>query len=239
MQKARLLIFIALAGALVAGLAHADSQPEQLRLISSSATGTVEATPDIAIMSGRIIEESQEAEEAIRLAQRKLDTVIRYLKQQRINPDDIRAAQVLVAPKWHYPRNQPRQLSGYEASANFTIKLRDVGLLAGLYSGLINAGAGELQPTQFDFSNRDALELDAIAAAVQRAREKALAALRPLGNKVGEVQNLNINTHWQPAPIMRREAVAMMGVASDAGAAEVNIGNHTIEAQVNASFRIE
>lgn len=234
----RMLIFWGLILVVCASLSPVSLAAEP-RLVSTSANGEVEATPDIAIVQGRVVEERQDADEAVRLVQKKLDGLIGYLQGRNIATADIRAAQILVDPKWHYPRNQPRQLTGYEARGEFTVKVRNVALLARLFGGLVDAGASELQPTRFDFSNREELELQAIAEAVRQARAKAVAALAPLGATVGDIHNLGVNTQWQQPPVMRHDGAALMSMAKAADAApQINIGNHTISANVNASFRI-
>ena len=224
---------------LLAAIMSSQVHAAEPRLVSTAAVGEVDATPDIAIVQGQVREERKDAEDAVRAVQKNLDKVIRFLKDLGIETVDIQAAQVLVNPQWHYPRNEPRQLSGYEARAEFTVKLKKVELLAQLHGGLIEAGASELQPTRFDFSDREQLELEAIARAVKLARAKAEAALAPLGAKVGEIQNLNVNTHWQEPALVRPERMAVMSMAKAADAApQINIGNHTLSANVNASFRI-
>ena len=226
-----LLLLTALVGRLEAA---------EQRLVSTSATGEVEATPDIAIVQGQVREERKDADDAVRAARENLDRVIVYLKDLGVDTADIRAAQILVNPQWHYPRNQPRELTGYEARAEFSIKLKRVELLGRIHGGLIDAGASEFDPTRFDFSNRDQLELEAIARAVKLAQAKAEAALAPLGAKVGEIQNLAVNTHWQEPPGPRPERMAVMSTAKSADTApQVNIGNHTLSANVNASFKIK
>lgn len=206
--------------------------------VSVSATGSVEATPDIAIMKGRIVEEHKLAEQALSSAQIKLDKVIKYLLEQGVAEEDIQAAQVLINHKWFYPRNKPKELVGFEALANFTAKIRSIHLLSSVYSGLIDAGATEIEPTRFDFSNRDELELKAISSAVVIARKKAQAGLTPLGNKVGDLLNLNINTNWQQPVMYRQERAAMMSVQMDSQP-ELNVGNHTLQTSVNATFAVK
>lgn len=217
---------------LVVSPGHGD----EIRRVTASASGEVEAVPDIAVVQGRVVVQRSAAEAAVKAAQKRLDEVLRYLAREGVGRDDIRAAQVLVDARWHYPRNQPRELQGYEARADITIRLRDVARLGALYSGLIEAGASELQPTRFEFSKRQALELEAIAAAVDNARAKARAALQPLDADLGKVQSLNIDTHWQVPP--RQERAVMMSAARDGGEAQVSIGKHTVAATVSASFEI-
>ena len=205
--------------------------------VSSQGVGVVEAQPDLAILSGRITTQSDIPEEAVTSARKKLDILIRDLKRAGISPRDLQAAQVMVNPLYHYPRNKPRQLTGYQASANFTAKLRSISRLSEFYGVLIKAGVTELNQTQFDFSNREELELKAIAKAVKIAKRKAEAALEPLDQRVGKVLQLDVNTRWHQPPMFKGARMAMMAESADA-APQVNVGDQRIEANVSVSFVI-
>jgi len=205
--------------------------------VSSSGNGAVEAQPDIAIVSGHITLQRDTPEEAVNSVREKLDQVIKALAKSGIDSRDIQAAQVIVNPQYHYQRDKPRKLSGYQGSANFTAKLRDLKGLSKLYGVVFKAGATELQPTQFDFSNRDDLELQAITKAVEIAKRKAEAGLKPLGQKVGKVLLLNVDTRWHQPPMYKGARMAMMSEAADA-APQVNVGDRKIEATVSATFSI-
>jgi uncharacterized protein YggE len=213
--------------------AHADKPVPQ---VSSSATGSVEAMPDIAIMKGQVLVEGASPEQAVTEARQSLDSVIRYVKAQGIASEDLDAAQVLVRPVWSYPKDKPRELTGYQAYADFSATVRDVKKLSTLYGGLVKAGATELSPTRFDFSLREDLELQAITNAVALAKKKAEAALKPLNQEVGEVLSLNVDTHWQQ-PVYKVASMAMR--ADSAPEPEVNVGNQTIQASVSVTFKLK
>ncbi|MGH1370924.1 MAG: SIMPL domain-containing protein [Cellvibrionaceae bacterium] len=215
------------------GASHAAEQPQ----VSSSAQGVIEAQPDIAIVSGRVTVQQDTPDDAVDSARRKLDRIIKALKNSGVDSNDLQAAEILVNPQYHYPRDKPRQLSGYQASASFTAKLRDISKLSSLYGVLFKAGATELQPTQFDFNDRETLELQAISKAVEFAKRKAQAGLEPLGQKVGDLLLLNVDTRWHQPPMYKGARMAMMA-ESDSSAPQVNVGNRRIEATVSTTFAI-
>ncbi|WP_439135030.1 SIMPL domain-containing protein [Pseudomaricurvus sp.] len=223
------------------GLYAASAQAEdQTPQVSSSATGVIEATPDIAIMNGKVMVQEETPEKAVSEARIKLDNVIRYIKSEGVKAEDLQAAQVLVNPIWHYQKDKPRQLTGYQAYADFTAKVRDVRKLSALYGGLIKAGVTELNPTSFDFSLREDLELQAISKAVELAKKKAEAGLKPLGQQVGDVLSMNVDTRWQQPPMYKTSRMVMSAEADMVGAApEVNIGNQAIQATISVTFEVK
>lgn len=216
--------------------AHADDKTPQ---VSSSATGVIEAMPDIAIMNGQVLVQKETPDQAVTEAQKKLDSVIRYIKDQGVATEDLQAAQVLVNPVWHYQKDKPRELTGYQAYADFSAKVRDVRKLSSLYGGLVKAGATELSPTSFDFSLREDLELKAISKAVEQAKKKAEAGLKPLSQKVGDVLSMNVDTRWQQPPMYKSSNMVMRAEADGAASPQVNIGNQTIQATVSVTFEVE
>lgn len=206
------------------------------RLVTVSAQGEVESIPDIAIVSGQVQVEAATARDATRQAQRQLEKLINYVLDAGVAEQDLNAATVRVHPKWHYPRNKPREMVGFQASAPFTATLRELDKLGDLYGGLPKAGATDLNETRFDFSNRESLELKAIAEATRSARVRAQASVKALGNELGEAHSLQVNTRWQQPPVaMMRAAEASYASASP----KVNLGNHSITASVTASFIIK
>lgn len=223
--------------AIVCVLSLSGAVQAETRQVSVSATGEIAALPDIALVQGRIVSQEKTAKQALLVAQEKLSSLIDYAVQQGLASEDVHAAQVQVSPQWHYPKNKPRQISGYQGHAEFTITLRELAILSPLYAGLVDAGANDLRPTRFEFSEREALELKAIAQAVAKAQRKANAALQPLKEKTAEVLSVNVDTQWhRPQPRLMR-----MEMASDAQAAapKVNVGKQTITANVSVSFAID
>lgn len=207
------------------------------RQVSVSASGEIAALPDIAIVQGRIVSQEKTAKRALLSAQEKLSRLIDYAVANGLTTEDVHAAQVQVSPQWHYPKNKPRQISGYQGHAEFTITLRELAALSSLYTGLVEAGANDLRPTTFEFSERESLELKAIAQAVAKAQRKATAALKPLQEEVAEVISVNVDTQWhRPQPRLMR-----MEMASDAKSAapKVNVGKQTITANVSVVFAID
>lgn len=206
--------------------------------VTTSANGEIMAVPDIAVVSGRVTVEAKKAKDATREAQKRLEKVIQFVRQQGVENDDLNAATVQVHPKWHYPRNKPREIVGYQAQAMFSVTLRDIDQLGSLYAGLPEAGASTLDQTRYEFSNREELELQAIAVATKKAKARAQAAVSALQENLGDVINLQVNTNWHQAPMMRMERT--MAMSSDASSApELNVGKHKINASITATFAID
>lgn len=227
-----LSLFVWLLGCSQAG----HSEPRQ---VTTSASGEVMAVPDMAVVSGSVEVEADTAREATQLAQKRLEQVIQFVRKQGVDNKDLNAATVQVHPRWHYPRNRQPEVVGYQARAGFNIKLRDLSGLGELYAGLPEAGATRLDDTDFDFSQREALELEAIAKAVRNAQARARAAVEALGGRLGQAVNVQVNTQWQQPPMQRTYMMAAKMESDAAGAPELNPGDHTLSATATVSFAID
>lgn len=212
---------------------HSDVEP--VRQVSVSATGTYQGTPDQASVTGSVETVKDEPRLALEGAQQKLDALVKAIDGLGVPAEDYQAAQITVNPVWEYPRNQSRHLSGYRAVARFSVVLKDLTLLPKLYSTLAAGQITDLSAAQFSFSNKQELEEKAIENAVELARDKAAAALRPLRQSPGEAISVAVDTQWRGQPFFKAER---MSLASDASAPAVNVGEHTVTSSVNVVFKI-
>ncbi|MYM62609.1 SIMPL domain-containing protein [Pseudomaricurvus sp. HS19] len=205
---------------------------------SASGSGEVSAAPDMAVISGAVIANADQPDAALGAVRQQLDSLINAVLAQQVEKKDLQAAQVTVTPQWHYPRDGKRELTGYEARAGFSLTLRDLEQLPAVYSVLAQAGVAQLQAPQFDFSNRDELELQAIGRAVEHARRKVVAGLDPLQAGLGDVQQLNVDTQWQ-RPMMKTAVSAVLMEAAADREPRLNVGEQTITATVQVVFAIK
>lgn len=214
------------------GVSAAESRDS----VSTQGVGAVYAVPDKATLRGSVMAESQSVAEAMSEVSRRLASVLDFLKSQSLPKEAINAAQVRVSPQWHYPRNEPRRLSGYQAVVTFSAELKqldDVGLVL---AGLLENGASELQPAQYDFSRRSELQEQALEAAVKDAKRKAQVALAALGHQVGQVTQLTVMEGGGFAPVARAESMVLR--ASAVPEVPVALGEQAITMRVSASFAI-
>jgi uncharacterized protein YggE len=226
-------LFVFLMCVSMMGYVHANDD----RVVSTSAVGEIESLPDIVLVSGRVSVIEKNAERAISKAQQSLDSVIKFIESQKIPAKDLQAASIMVQPQWYYSRNQPREITGYQAYAPFKLRLQQIEKLSSLYSGLPDAGANELNKIEFDFSDRQALELKAIEKAVKLAKQKAHVAASALDQSIGKALRIRIDTRWNQ-PVMPQMRMAMKAEA-DAAPPRVNVGNHKLSATVNVDFELK
>ena len=139
---------------------------------------------------------------------------------------DIQTAGLNVQPQYSFPQNQPRQLTGYQASHQLTIAVRDLERLGAAIDAAANAGANDIGGIGFGLKDPGAAEDAARLKAVAALRAKADLYARAAGYSVGRLINLSEGGGYAPGPVRPLPMMAMAKVAStpvEAGELDVRV----------------
>lgn len=211
--------------ALSKGTAVADETNTE-RTISVSGTGTVQITPDIALVNFSITVENKDASMAMTMLSQKANAVLQSLSKIEVKKEDIQTTNISLYPVYSYDKDTGKQtLEGYRATESFNVKgaINDAGKILSTVSA---NGVNEINGISFDVSNKDQLKLDAIKLAMKDARAKADASIDGTGYNINSIKTISIEAS-SPVPMYK----------SFAGATENNlpIEGGTINVQVNVS----
>lgn len=211
--------------ALSKGTAVADETNTE-RTISVSGTGTVQITPDIALVNFSITVENKDASIAMTMLSQKANAVLQSLSKIEVKKEDIQTTNISLYPVYSYDKDTGKQtLEGYRATESFNVKgaINDAGKILSTVSA---NGVNEINGISFDVSNKDQLKLDAIKLAMKDARAKADASIDGTGYNINSIKTISIEAS-SPVPMYK----------SFAGATENNlpIEGGTINVQVNVS----
>jgi len=203
--------------------------------ISLTGHGSVRYTPDSARLEFTASAQHSLASKASEQVQQTMDQwrqAIEPLHEQLVDYSDARVNLYTRA----LPTRQPGQKSEQVAVANQTISfsVHNLELLNPLLEQAQKLGLQyHLGQQQFFHSDAQGLEREALARAIQDARERCQFAASQLEKRCGEVKSININGGGhRPAPMMMAEA---------RGASESisSIGVRDIQANVNATFELD
>lgn len=98
-------------------------------------------------------------------------------------------SRINLSPKHNYSGGEQRFL-GYEASVTFHISLRELDRVEELLTGLVDAGANEVNGVSFQTSRLKELRTEARSRAVAAAREKALNYCEAAGVLLGNILHI-------------------------------------------------
>jgi uncharacterized protein YggE len=205
-----------------AGLS-ADREPPQERTISVSATGSVLAEPDLAMISTGVVSEADTAREALSRNTATMAKVIDGLKALGISAQDIRTTSLNVEPRYRSAKDQAPSIVGYQVVNQVRITARELKRLGEVLDQIVSLGVNQIGGIAFEVSKaeelRDEARKMAMANALRRARLYAASA----GADVGAVLTISEDA---PAPAPRplaRTSLAASDVPIEPGTQRLEV----------------
>ncbi len=229
------LVFLSL---LLPSLAYADGMPTG-PYIQVSGHGEEHVAPDMLTVSLTLEKTSVDASAARADVEGRAAKVLALARKLGLADKDIRAPAVTVEPRyeWHSgPGGDGKQvLVGQHVMRVISLTLRDISRYGDLVDGLFAAGVTRLDNVIPDTSKREALQQQALTAAVADAHDRAAALARGGGVTLGAVYSIAEQGEARgPRPLM----MAAMSRTADAAQPEYLSGEIDIDADVQVYYLI-
>lgn len=253
---------IALAALAIWGAASAFKTFKEFKFVGSGTTATntitvsgegeVFAVPDLATFSVTVTEEAKEVKDAQKVATKKINDIIAYLKAQGIEEKDIKTTSYNVYPKYEWvetqvecirypcPPHGEQQMTGFEVSQSVEVKVRDTEKAGDILSGVGNLGVNTVSGLSFTIDEEDKLNAEARAEAIDDARGKAEELAAQLGVSLVRIVGFNENGGGYPMYAKREMAVMAMDAGGFGGAPapELPVGENKIVSNVSVTYEI-
>ncbi|HXF43955.1 MAG TPA: SIMPL domain-containing protein [Candidatus Paceibacterota bacterium] len=206
------LIFTAVAAA-VAGWRYVDSYSRSTissRTFSAQAEGKAIAIPDIAQFSFSVITEGGKDIASIQKQNtKKMNDVIDFVKSEGVDSKDIKTTGYSVEPRYqNYTCNTsdiesgrfcpPPEIVGYTVRQNVSVKIRDFAKIGGILSGVVQKGANSVSGVSFSLDDPTAVQAEARAKAIEKAKAKAAELARAGGFRIGRLVSINDGGFYYP-----------------------------------------
>lgn len=202
--------------------------------ISVTGTGEVSAAPDMAVITLGVEEQAEAAQEAMDRASAAAGAILARLEEMGVAARDVQTSDLSLDPVWSQPeRDAPREITGYAARNQVTVRVRDLDALGGILDAVLEDGANRFGGLGFSLEDPSEPMAAARAAAVRDAMSRAAQLAEAADVALGPVQSLSEQGGGQPRPMMM-EAARM---ASDS--VPVAAGELTFRVTVSAVFRID
>jgi len=146
----------------------------QLNTINVGGTGTISMTPDEAIVHLGVQTQSTDAVTAQQENARKMEKIIKALKDLGISEDDMETSGYSMYPMRNYEKPDPI-ITGYAVSNQLKVTVKDIDDVGDVIDTAVDAGVNEIQGVSFTLSDKtrqDARE-QALENAVNAARVDA------------------------------------------------------------------
>ena len=236
-----LLLAAALAFALMApaAFAQAPAAADDARFAATtldvSASGEVEVPPDMATISLGVTDQAPTASQAMTQNAVAMTKVVAALKAGGVEARDIATSSLSLNPQYAYNQNQPPRLTGYEASNQVTVTVRDLKKLGPAVDAVVGAGATNVSQISFGLQSRTPPENLARLAAVKALEDKAALLADAAGYHIRRLVNLSETASYAAPP--PRPMFAMARADAEA-ATPVETGQLTVRIDVTGEFEL-
>jgi uncharacterized protein YggE len=201
------------------------------KLITVSGEAMTSAVPDIVTIRLGASTQGETARKANDANAKIMNAVIAAIKTAGAEERDIQTARLSLQPQFEQKPNGPPHLTGFRASNDVTVKLRDIGKLSALIDGAVAAGANEMSGIEFSVSDHSKRLDEARGEAIQDARRKAEIYAKAAGVVVGRPVSIIENaTNAPPRPVA--------AAAFRAAPTPVSPGEVPLHAAVTVSFEL-
>ncbi len=229
-MKKALLIF----GFLFMTMSYAQEQ-KQVPMINVSGEGKVKVAPDQASISISIETKGTKAEDVKRENDKKMDAVLKFIKNSNIAKEDFQTQRISLNPNYDYEKKK----YSYVATQTVQILLKDLSKYDALMEGLINEGINRIDNVEFKSSKMLQLQSEARKLAIKDAKAKAEDFVSVLGQKVGKAILISDNSQpYNPQPRMYAMK-ASMAMDESATRETLAIGEIEITSNVSVNFVLE
>lgn len=215
--------------------AHPAHMMMEGTLLSISAEGSSESAPDMATISMGVQTQGDTAVAAMSDNARRMSALTQTLRRAGVAERDIQTSNLSVNPQYVYVENQPPRVSGYQASNQVSVRVRNLDNLGRIIDAAVAAGGNTVNGVSFSHQNPDA-QLDAARRdAAAEARHRADLYAEAFGLHVQRIIAISEGGGYTPPPPMPVFARAM---AMDAEAS-TPVAPGEIETRVTVSVTYE
>ena len=173
----------------VSALALVPAQATE-KLVTVTGEATVAVAPDTAMIRLGVGTQEKTAREASEANARQMTAVIAAIKDTGVADRDIQTSRLSLQPQYDPNKSGTARLTGFQASNQVTVRIRDIDKLPTVLDRAITAGANEMSGIEFVVSEQSKLLDQARDDAIADARRKADLYAKAAGAKLGRVVSI-------------------------------------------------
>lgn len=189
--------------------------------ITVTGTGSVQAPPDMAVISLGVSTEGETAADAMQANSAAMTAVLDRLKEAGLEARDLQTSDLSLSPRWENPSNgdlRTPAIVGYLASNQLSVRVRDLSALGTILDVAVRDGANTLGGLSFGMLDSDAQEDEARRLAVADAMHRAEVLASAAGVTLGALIEMSESGGpGGPVPMARMEMAMADAVPVAAG----------------------
>jgi len=231
-------IFFAILTFSVLAIAIHQNPSNTVRFVNVTGTGTTTVVPDSVRLSATVTATASSSAAALSETSKSADTFRKTLIASGVLAKYIQTQTLTVNPNYTYPPNGTPKISGYQATQQFLVTIRDAKNAGAIVSAAQSAVGNSLQVTGtsayvFDES---AAEATARAQAIKIAKAKATSYAELAGAKIGKI--ITIDESIQNATPQPVAFASMAKASTDAVPAQIDLGQQDVTVTVTTEWSI-
>lgn len=191
---------------------------------------------DMAEINVEVTIKDKTAKGAKALSDKAVAKFIERLKAAGIDRVDIQSANLNLQPQYHYQKDKPAKLTGYNASRQVTVKVNELSRLNNILDSALEEGINRVNNIALKSSKESEYIDKARQAAIVDAQNKAKSLAQGFGVKIDGVWNIRYFEQHPVQPVMLR----MNAVSSSVDAAETyQQGQVTFTDRIEVVFKLK
>lgn len=213
----------------------AQAVPADGTLLSVSAQAEARRVPDVATVSTGVVTRAADANAAMRANAEQMDKVMAAIRAAGIAERDTQTTGVNLNPDYRYEENKAPVITGYQASNNVSIKVRDISKLGKVLDALAAAGANQINGPSFEIDEPEAVYDEARQAALKKAQTRAEMYAKSLGLRVRRIVSISEGGGFRPPVPMPMMAMARGKAEADTA---ISPGETALSANLDVVFEL-
>jgi uncharacterized protein YggE len=177
--------------------------------IETVGTSTIEAAADMAIINVQVSIEAASAKAAKDKADEAVSQFMQRLLKAGVDKKHIQSANLQLNPQYMYVQNEPRKLTGYNASRQMTITVIDLNSLNELLDSALVEGINNVNNIELKSSQEAKIIAQARQAAIDDAKQKAQSLAKGFGEQIAGVWQVRYFPQQDNQPEMYRASMKM------------------------------
>ena len=177
-------------------------------LLTLSAEGRSNRTPDLAVFSAGVTSQGKTASEALSANSADMNKVIAALKRAGIADRDIQTSNLSLNPIYQPQRPMPDgtvepaqpKIIGYQVYNTVNVRQRNLAQFGRVLDTLVAAGANQINGPSFQMDDPDAATDEARIQAMKKARARANLYASAAGLKVVRILAISESGGYAPQP---------------------------------------
>lgn len=182
-------------------------------LLSVSADAEVNMAPDMATISLGVTTDGTTAQAALGENSRRMTALMAELRRAGVEARDVQTSNIGVNPQYVYNQNEPPRITGYQASNQVSVRVRDLGRLGPIVDACVSAGGNQVGGVSFGLSDPTSARNDARTRAMREARARADLYAAAAGLRVHRIISITEGGGMAVPPPIPMMAMARMDAA--------------------------